>query len=267
MRKIKYYAPYWVSAIVVIAIVLLIIIKRFGTRTEDGFSVYTPFSELPELAATLENDNYFISENGTILKRVGGTRVSVRLATSEEHPSKIVGSFKPKPLSEMRPHEYAAYIYDRPIFVRQDGSVYANRSSTTMRVCPPSELPDSAVEAEMQISADETSGSIFELRHSDEAFVDVVFPTTDVEGDFKWQLSAKLKDGWYIISNDYFASKKAYADDKVNYNFEVTFPALRVGDYRLEVNIGDEWFYQEMSLTEKGFDTGTIRDVYTLTCD
>ena len=77
MRKIKYYAPYWVSAIVVIAIVLLIIIKRFGTCTEDGFSIYTPFSELPELAATLENDNYFISENGTILKRVGGDRKSV----------------------------------------------------------------------------------------------------------------------------------------------------------------------------------------------
>lgn len=258
MRKIKYYAPYWVSAIVVIAIVLLIIIKRFGTCTEDGFSIHTPFSELPELAATLENDNYFISENGTILKRVGGTRVSVRLAVSEEHPSKIVGSFEPKPLSEMRPHEYAAYIYDRPIFVRQDGSVYANRSGTTMRVCPPSELPDSAVEAEMQISADETSGSIFELSHSTEAYVDVVFPATDVEGDFKWQLSAKLKDGWYIISNDYFASKKAYADDKVNYNFEVTFPALRVGDYRLEVNIGDKWFYKEMTLTRKDTDTYTL---------
>ena len=136
-----------------------------------------------------------------------------------------------------------------------------------MRVCPPSELPDSAVEAEMQISADETSGSIFELRHSDEAFVDVVFPTTDVEGDFKWQLSAKLKDDWYIISNAYFATKKSYDDDKVNYNFEVTFPALRVGDYRLEVNIGDEWFYQEMYLAEKGFNPGSIRDIYTLTYD
>ncbi len=266
MRKIKYYAPYWVSAIVVIAIALLFI-NRYGTRTEDGFSVYTPFSELPELAATLENDNYFIREDGAVVKRVGGTRVSVRLAISEEHPSKIVGSFKPKPLSEMRPHEYAAYIYDRPIFVRQDGSVYANRSGTTLRVCPPSELPDSAVEAEMQISADETSGSIFELRHSDEAFVDVVFPTTDIEGDFKWQLSAKLKDGWYIISNDYFATKKSYDDDKVNYNFEVTFPALSEGDYRLEVNIGDEWFYQEMTLAEKGFNPGSIRDIYTLTCD
>ena len=265
MKKIKYYAPYWVSALVIIAIALLII-NRYGTRTEDGFTVYTPFSELPELAATLENDNYFISENGTILKRVGGTRVSVRLAISEEHPSKIVGSFKPKPLSEMCPHEYAAYIYDRPIYVRQDGSVYANRSGTTMRVCPPSELPDSAVEAKMQISTDETSGSIWEW-HSNEASVDVVFSTTDIEGDFKWQLSAKLKDGWYIISNDYFATKKSYADDKVNYNFEVTFPALREGDYRLEVNIGDEWFYQEMSLAEKGFDTDTIRDVYTLTYD
>ncbi len=257
MKKVKYYAPYWVSALVVIALAVFLI-NRFGTRTGNGIAVYTPFSELPELAAELESNDYFISEDGVVMKRVGGTQVSVHLAKSEEHDPNVIDNFKPGALSDMLPHEYAALILQDKIYIRKDGQVFAPHGNSNTgskkyirRICPPSQLPENAVKSDWEITAPDSISR-------DIPAISVSVPAADLKHAAVWTLSVKLKDGWYEIADGSHTHVTVDSQSNMCYIFDVQFPALLEGDYRLEVNIGDEWFYQDMTLTGKDIITYTL---------
>lgn len=249
MKKLRYYAPYWIAALVLIALAALLL---------SYFGGIVPFSELPELASELENEHYFIREDGVVMKQVGGTEVSSVLMEYDgklKDQFRLIGSFKPRDLSEMLPHEYAALISSGKIYVCQDGSVYAHRNEVnrggkeyTIRVCPPSELPaDAKVNPELSIG----------LNFQDIISADV--PAKDTDSKVMCYISVKLKDGWYTISKGASTNKTVYKDNSTHHTMYIRFTDLHQGEYRLELCINDEeWSYKNFTLTNTGSNYYTL---------
>lgn len=241
MKKLKYYAPYWVSALVLIL----------------GFTVYMlffrfhPFSELPALAAELESNEFFIREDGAVMKNVGKSEAFPMAQQVESHEGNRykVRNPEPKPLTEMLPHEYAALICDEHIFVRKDGKIFsvayeskaAVVRASLQQVCPPSELPAEALPADLLIKGSSSHN------------LGVHVPLKDIAANVEGYLSVKLADGWYTIANG--SAYELTADDKYEpvSKLTLTFPALHDGEYRIEVCVDGEWSYKNISLTRRGY--------------
>ena len=247
MTRLRYYAPYWISAIVVIALVLLLL---------RGCNRVTPFGELPELAAELESRYLFICEDGSLWEMTGEeppARNDIILAP-RGGKAHLVSDPEFKSLSDMRLHEYAALISHEPIYIRQDGRVYyrANYSPIGKKCYASpisyqlSELPESAAPAEWAIKQKGNSA------------IELTVPAENMETRAKLRLSVKLRDGWYVIAEDSYERARVSDHSQAHYIFHITFPALHEGDYRVEVCIGDEWLYQEVRLTRKNSDLYTL---------
>ena len=149
MKKLKYYAPYWVSAIIAASAAIVIFLVVLRT---------TPFIELPELAAELENEQYFIREDGLVMKTEANYHPDAIVDAVSGMPHRI-GQLKVKEINEMLPHEYAALICDSNIYVRQDGSTFVRLYGYhgtaweyIQPVCPPSGLPADAAKTEWEIN-------------------------------------------------------------------------------------------------------------------
>lgn len=247
MKKLKYYAPYWVSAIIAAALaaLLLIVLDRI-----------TPFSELPELAAGLEESDMFIREDGVVMTSEGSYG-STEALTGYNNELHWIGQPKAKVLHEMLPHEYAAMISEDKIYLRQDGGVFVRINNypgiakeCIEPICLPSELPESAAEIEAEINA--ASG----LKAG--TAIEVLVPAANMEAALTWQLSVRLSDGWYGISDGSHERIKVSKSSDTCYLLYVQFPALHEGDYRLELCIDGEWYYQQLALTRKSADDYTL---------
>lgn len=248
MKKLKYYAPYWVSALILIAFAVFIL-PRFKT---------TAFSELPQLAAELESEQHFIREDGTVMKATGDHSPNAIVDIVNGMPHRI-GALKVKELNAMHPHEYAALIHDI-IYIRQDGSVFARQygfggdsKEFIAPVCPLSELPDTAAEAEWEIR------EIYSPDGFPSSRIGLYIPAKTVEEEVACYLAVKLANGWYIAAES--------IGNITEYDFEynglfhkhtLCFPTLQEGEYRIETCINGEWYYQELTLTRKGTDTYTL---------
>lgn len=248
MKRLRYYAPYWVSAII-ITIVIVISVLLFGR--------ITPFSELPQLAAALESDDYFIREDGVIMKAAGKSATGVSLKPTGQH---WVGKIKAKELHEMLPHEYAALISDKDIYVRKDGRVFAQHISYpglnreyALPICPPSKLPDDSADAEIEIISEHDWWSARKL-----ASITVRTPVENNEAALDWYLSVKLSDSWYIISEGTHYAIIVDENSAPYFYISASFPALHEGDYRLEFNTGSRWSYREITLTRRDTDNYTL---------
>ena len=246
MNKIRYYAPYLVTVIV---LVLAIIVYM------SFFRPY-PFVKLPELAATLESNEYFLREDGAVMKNAGKSDAypaASPVETTEAKPYKV-RNLKAKPINEMLPHEYAALISEKHIFVRKDGKVFTTDHEYTIvkpykaylrEVCTPSELPENASVAE------------FEIENSIHASIGVFVPINDTAATAKGYISVKLADGWYTIASGTGYALMVNDEQELGSKLSLAFPALHEGKYRLEFDIGGKWSYKEMTLTRKDTDNYT----------
>ena len=250
MKKIKYYAPYWVTVIV---LVLAVIVYMSFLRPY-------PFVKLPELAATLESNEYFLREDGAVMKNAGKSDYLAAPPTDKK-PYNVL-SLKAKSTAEMLPHEYAALVSDRHIFVSKDGSIFTTGHDYTVidphkpylcETCTPSQLPDNASEANMEVTkkSDRYSAQM-------PASIEVRTPVGNDAATLNWYLSIKLSDGWYVISKGKHHSIIIGKDGVSYFHLSVPFPALHEGDYRLEFDIHDNWSYREMTLTRKDTDNYTL---------
>lgn len=254
MKKLRYYAPYWILALVIIAAVIIYML----------FFRLHPFSELPELAATLESNEYFLREDGAVMKNAGKSEAyptASPVEATEAKPYKV-RNLTAKPIDEMLPHEYAALISEKHIFVRKDGKIFTTDHNYTKtkpskaylrEVCTASQLPDNASEANIEVTGERD-------RYSEQmpASIEVRIPAGSDAANLNWYLSIKLSDGRYIISKGKHHSIIVGKDGIPYFHLSVSFPALHEGDYRLEFDIHDKWFYKEMTLTRKDTDTYTL---------
>ncbi len=250
MKKVKYYAPYWVSAIIVAVIIIGIAALLHGR--------ITPFSELPQLAAELESNDYFIREDGIIMESTDSrdAYTGTALTPCDQY---WVKKPKAKAIHEMLPHEYAALISDEDIYVRKDGKVFVRhikypglKKEYVLPICPPSQLPEDASEAEIEVMEEHDWYSEHFL-----ASIAVRTPVENNSATLNWCLSVKLSNGWYIISEG--SHHSIIVDDSTPY-FHIlsSFPALHEGDYRLEFNMGGSWSYKALTLTRKDTDNYTL---------
>ncbi len=250
MKKIRYYAPYWVLALIVIAAVIVYML----------FFRFQPFVKLPELAATLESNEYFLREDGAIMKKFSTTKTYIGVVDHDGQRYRV-RNFDAKPISEMLPHEYAALICDAPIYVRKDGSVFTTKHETYTnesryfieQVCTPSELPEDASEAEIEMF-----GKHDRYSERQPASISVRIPAKNDEAALNWYLSVKLSNGWYTISAGGHYALTAAADNTLYFNISVPLPVLHEGNYRLDLNTGSRWYYKEMTITRKDTDNYSL---------
>lgn len=251
MKKIRYYAPYWILALIIVAVIIYMMFFRFH-----------PFSELPKLAATLESNEYFIREDGAIMINSRKTDAFPGVSPVDTHEGKRYKVRNPeaKPVGEMLPHEYAALICEDDVFVRKDGKVFTTefeyvspRIAYLRQLCQPSFLSEDALEEEIEIT-----GKSSWLPHRQLVYVELRTPVEKDEASLNWYLSVKLSDGWYIISEGTHHSVIVASDGLPYFHISSSFPALHEGEYRLEFLIDGEWSYKEITLTRKDADTYTL---------
>ena len=113
MKKIRYYAPYWVSAIVIITIVLAIVLSR---KSEPHTLSY--------YARTMESNDYFLRDDHSIWQFSkelynGYTKIS----PTGESFKKVKNYTNNENLEQMSLHEFALMTYDTA-YIRRDGSVW-----------------------------------------------------------------------------------------------------------------------------------------------
>lgn len=252
MKKLRYYAPYWLSAIVIIAIVFA------AAAFFRGRGKINAYSELPGLAAELKDNEHFLRSDGTVWKFSEDIHDSLILTPVTDTEKHKIDSAEAKSLSEMLPHEYAELCSDYPIYIRKDGSVYCKRARRgndeyLVYVHPfstPSELPEDSVssEAGWKITGDTNGGMSFT----------VPIPQTSV--DVSCRLSVKLRDGWYHADDGEctLVQPNSAADGLYDYTFYLHFPALYAGEYRIEVFANGKCIYQNIKLTLNDAGTFTV---------
>ena len=116
MKKLRYYAPYWVTAIVIVAIIVTVVLLRIHE---------TP--TLYDYALTMENSDYFISNDRSIWQlneELENGYISVT-STEDEAESSTKNYTEEENSAQMSLYEFALAAH-RTVYIRQDGSVWAD---------------------------------------------------------------------------------------------------------------------------------------------
>jgi len=152
MKRLKYYAPYWISALVIVAIVLLVT----GLKNREKLPLY-------DYALTLEDDSFFVNCYRRSIWRVSDVYengfISVK-ETDEELP-KHVSTERLTDLNAMQPYDYFP-------FIRQDGTAWqgshmSSRYKTILEPCIPLDTDIPTEERDILISIEEGGYSKFNI--------------------------------------------------------------------------------------------------------
>lgn len=123
MKKLKYYAPYWVSAIVVIALILTIVLLR--NREQPTLYDY---------ALTMESSDYFIRDDRSIWQfgeELDNGYIKVK---PTDEASKIVKNYTDEEnLEQMSLYEFALAAH-KTVYIRQDGSAWADMGAANTKL-------------------------------------------------------------------------------------------------------------------------------------
>lgn len=195
MKKLKYYAPYWVSAIVVIAIILTIVLLR---RREPP--------TLYDYALTMESSDYFLRDDRSLWQFSEELYNGyIKIKPTGESSKKVKNYTDKEKLEQMSLYEFALAAYDT-VYIRQDGSVWISVGTASTK------LPDYAVEIKAidyelaPASPPELSAAI--VRETEKS-IDVFITNEDnyaIPPPYAY-LFVQLEDGkWYIHRNAFLHS-------------------------------------------------------------
>lgn len=184
MKKLRYYAPYWVTALVIIAVVLLVT----GLKNREKLSLY-------DYALTLEDDSFFASYSRDIwrVSHVYENGLIKVKKTDEVFPDNV-STERSTDLNEMQPYDYF-------FFIRQDGTAWmanemSSRHITLLEPCIPLDTEIPTEERDILISIEEGGYAKFNISLLNKESESLRSP--------QCYLYVKLADGnYYRVAQDY----------------------------------------------------------------